>query len=299
MKSICCYLLLLYVLFNFATAGKEKRKAPKARQTLIDEDDDDNTELNNIGHEERSLHQWYALLVESLRLICNTLKIPSRGSTSILAQRLYNFYQPPPTITMAGVSIPDFTISSPTTSFDCSRLLPDANYVNDIRKISTTSTAPSVPRLKLSKVSTAEAPLTKDSLRAELMSLLPSLLQQANQQNSQSNARPNTTSAGPAYNTVSYDQRGAPFHQDRRNCELMPPLPESVISKIKLGKFVEFDTLLTQPRIAQPQRHDFDIQVGNEENPSVSLVPRPNSKARIPNFESWMLAWCVFSRIYF
>ena len=200
---------------------------------------------------------------------------------------------------MAGVSMPDFTISSPTTSFDCSRLLPDANYVNDIRKISTTSTAPSVPRLKLSKVSTAEAPLTKDSLRAELMSLLPSLLQQANQQNSQSNARPNTTSAGPAYNTVSYDQRGAPFHQDRRNCELMPPLPESVISKIKLGKFVEFDTLLTQPRIAQPQRHDFDIQVGNEENPSVSLVPRPNSKARIPNFESWMLAWCVFSRIYF
>ena len=86
----------------------------------------------------------------------------------------------------------------------------------------------------------------------------------------------------------------APQH----NADMLPPLPESLLLKIKQKKFVNFDLLLPQS-LCPSSSDDYVVQVGGGENSSITLVPKSqHNKAKILNFNLWMLAWCTYARVF-
>ena len=87
----------------------------------------------------------------------------------------------------------------------------------------------------------------------------------------------------------------------QHNADMLPPLLESVLLKIKQGKFINFDLLLPQS-YCPSSNDDCVVQVGGGENASsssITLVPKSqNSKAKVLSFNLWLQAWCNFARVY-
>ena len=87
----------------------------------------------------------------------------------------------------------------------------------------------------------------------------------------------------------------------QHNADMLPPLPESMLLKIKQGKFVNFDLLLPQS-YCPSTNDDYVVQVGGGDDASsssITLVPKSqNSKAKVISFNLWLQAWCNFARVY-
>ena len=92
-----------------------------------------------------------------------------------------------------------------------------------------------------------------------------------------------------------------PVKPPEHNADMLPPLPEVVLLKIKQGKFVNFDLLL--PLLYCPSTSDdYVVQVGSGDNgsaSSITLVPKSqSSKAKVLTFTLWLQAWCNYARVY-
>jgi len=71
----------------------------------------------------------------------------------------------------------------------------------------------------------------------------------------------------------------------------MPPLPQAVIDK---SEFVNFDLLL--PNREPVLNDEYTSKVIRGSSPSVSLVPKNQTKPKVVDFNSWMVAWNNFLR---
>ena len=76
----------------------------------------------------------------------------------------------------------------------------------------------------------------------------------------------------------------------------MPPLPQSVIDKIKNSEFVNFDLLLPNRSLLQSDEYTFKVIGGD--TPSDALVLNNQKKPKVTDFSSWMVAWNNFVRCY-
>ena len=97
----------------------------------------------------------------------------------------------------------------------------------------------------------------------------------------------------PAILTNTLTHRQQQNRSTSQSFEGMPPLPQSVIDKIKNGEFLNFDLLL--PNRSPVQSNDeYTFKVIGGSTPSVALVPNNQNKPKVTDFNSWMVAWNNF-----
>ena len=68
------------------------------------------------------------------------------------------------------------------------------------------------------------------------------------------------------------------------------PLPQNVLEQIQSGKFFNFDLLLPATSPLSVEDYTIKVNIAGSE-PSVSLVPRAQSRPRVIEFYSWLTAW--------
>ena len=277
MRASVIYLLFLLQFVAFVPvllAGKSKdksvRKRPITRGSSIS---------SNFTNATRSLLDWQNTSLESLRLACNALNVISSGSRAAIARRLFDHYQAHPIDNEVSVASPVVTVSN------------SASINSTVTSLSHNSISSPVLNTNM-----------QEFLRAELQTFLSRELQDRAvadsppviQNHNGAALTTDQTVFGVPPNLISAGSNS--FNQQpnsalvRSATPSLPPLPQNVLEQIQSGKFVNFDLLL--PATSPLSVEDYTIKVNSAgSEPSVSLVPRAQSRPRVIDFYSWLTAW--------
>ena len=244
---------------------------------------------------DKSREDWLRCTPEVLRLACNAMNLASTGSRPVMADRLWSFYHPPQEAVTDNINEDEGALdavqfelptsaSATITSTDMNSII--AQQVRlEIQRFFTqnsTLTLPGIPQR------TNPLPQPPTSLASQAMAAAASPPPLASLQ--QLMSWPQSSSAPDIAPTTQAPTPGTPSFQS------MPALPKAVIDKIRAGEFVNFDNLL--PNHSPVSNEEFAFKVVGGSSPSVSLVPKHQTKPKISNFNSWMVAWTNFVRAY-
>ena len=288
------YLSLFVIIIAVNLVVSIKRKA-----------DEELAETNN----KRSLSDWLELSKEALVLACNALNISSTGSQDILAQRLFVFYSessPITPIAPSTTSIPDPSSSSTQTN-NSSTSTANSTFTPPSTAIPASLNLQEVIRAEVQRCLLQESVLSRPANPVlDPTNGIPSfptvdISQNLFQSQSIPASQPPVASNGllnffnpniiqPVIDTPS-TLPGVSFNQSR-----LPPLPQAVIQQIQARKFVKFDSLL--PAVSPLSSDEYTIQVSSDcNNPTVSLIPKIQTRPSIVDFLTWMSAWNNFIQV--
>ena len=269
----------------FARAGKEK-KIILTEDALL------------------SMEDWCALPLEVLILKCNSFNLSLRDSRSVLAMRLFHHFHPNPILNdndlinftaLETLLIPENTT---TTFITTSALLKKPKRSTS----SSTITKPQVDQHLDNQV--IDQPFIIETLREELKTMVQTTLH-----NPGYHATTTTTTSTILTTNIIATSVATWYSADLpnetnmgHNDNNLQLLSESMLQKIKQGKFINFDLLVPQAYTPSAS-DDYVVQVSNNEDDlsssSITLVPKSQSnRAKVMYFNTWLQAWCVFVRVY-
>ena len=314
--------VILLIWFLLAVSAVKDRQTRRARAN-------DNLEEEDRS---RSLDDWNAVPIGTLRLRCNFYNISPRGSSDILAARLYHHFHRPPALdglpgtinvsqpVNASVAVP--VVATSNQSILVPGVTQNAITISDVRN----EFRLMIPEL-VSALSGVHPSVSVNVPVPVITNANPNFnnpnpsstnpnsnFDNGNNENTvaANSNNLNTVAANPNVNTVpantfnpfsgvdnyiATNSLGSllNFHPaSRHNSDILPPLDEKIINTIKQGKFVEFDSLLPQPHSSSSMQ-GFIIQ---QEGEACSVIPRSQQKSRIVNFYHWFVAWSIFARVY-
>ena len=309
-RQFVLLMCLGFLLGLFVHAGKDKPR--KTRASLSAQND----------YHAKSLQDWKSMSTEALQLACNTLHISSSGARCTIATRLYRFFHPPSSVINNNNTVSDLAVNvveqaefQPLSS--ASDVGPSQSGGNELSILHSQPDIASVVRLEVQRAlanfafsSSPSPPVVATSTRPE------SVHQHPPHQTSSAtlDSRPynivgnehltsNQASASSSSADVILPDTVARMlsNQGRAsqasiNTSAMPPLPQTVIDKIKNCEFVNFDLLL--PNRSPIQNDEYTFKVVGGATPSVALVPNNQKKPKVTDFNSWMVAWNKFIRCY-
>ena len=93
----------------------------------------------------------------------------------------------------------------------------------------------------------------------------------------------------------SSDEERALYGNNMHNLAL-PPIPATVISRIRSGKFVSFDLLL--PHSSFVDKDEAVELIATPHNKGLYFSQKTKNKAKVVDFSSWSIAWSVFAVYY-
>ena len=222
----------------------------------------------------RTLEDWQALSRETLTLSANAVNVPSTGTSGVLADLLYRFYNPDvPVVPQASDSSPAFTAAPPVTSASSSA---NVSLVNTF----------SSPRCAVSDATS----ISTDSIQQQIASAV-------------------ADAVGPLYSLLANRMNGSipppsphlilPNQQDRTNT--MPAVPHSVLEKIRRGEFIHLDQLLPN-NVPSEVSTSYSLSLDSNDNNSAPRISISNSlqntKNKIFDLFTWLLAWTLFCQVF-
>ena len=328
-------LLVVVYLCSFSTAvgpTKKNRKVAKPTSKQVP-----HVVSNDIPYADRSLAQWLSLTKETLTLICTNEHVNSRGGAPVLARRLYNHFtnfaltndtvditsptsgtSPAPEITTnhnrnvsTSITIDPTVLSSSITDL-IRREIQHAfnhNQPNSNSIVTTTQNidlAPPIPQ-----ITTASSSVHQGGGQERRSYIQPDLFANQPPANNGFNIAPDFTNLAANSNTLGRNDIVNPLYQFNNNhflphktstfpANLPPPVQPTLAKKIQNGEFINFDLLLPQSTPASsPNDFAIRIQQGDAyDGTALSLVPRSQTRSKIFDFYTWLLAWNNFMRTY-
>ena len=288
--------MLVLCITLVVDAGKQKGR--KTRSSL-------STSLAVENYQTKSLAEWRAMSMEALHLACNALHITATGPRYVVADRLYQFFHPSASVDGMDDAINETVVKRQPETL----ILPTLANNNTATGSNTGLSSDPVPQQDISTMIREEvqralgnilanshtSSLQQPSVDTPMFPHRPLASQPSNiAMSSSSSTLPEAMLPALLTNTLTHRQQ-----QNRstsQSVEGMPPLPQSVIDKIKNGEFVNFDLLLPNRSPVQSDEYTFKVIGGS--TPSVALVPNNQKKPKVTDFNSWMVAWNNFIRSY-
>ena len=263
----------------------------------------------------RSRAQWELLSVEALRLACNNAHLVSSGARQTLINQLVAFYAPSAAPAEHSTSVLVCSTSTPSTTTHTAGVT--STTVVPVCTSTATRSGSSVPADGAGVVSSqSQHPAThaqQQTLSVDISALvseevrrcLGSLQSQHHAVNghtasasSPDNNNTNTGNSSNSHHSSPLSNLLAPLGAVCRSSATdLPVLSKSTMEKIRNEEFINLDSLL--PNFTPMTQEDYSFRfVGGMDSPTVSLVPKDQSRPKISNFNSWMVSWSNFMRAY-
>lgn len=261
----------------FISAGKERKsKRKQTNESLVEND-------NNDEFVARTLDEWCSLSREALRLQCNDLHLLSSGSIPALAQRIYDLYHPPVSVSDNHETIAS-NLSLPVVNSATNTNTPNAVDITSIIREQVTLLLRSGEIVLPSRQQ--EVVPTGNSVNPPLPDNVGSFPPYGNVP-----AATNDPHLFTLNNSLSREPQSLGTSSSTNN---LPPVPKQVLEKIKQGEFINFDTLL--PSNTPSSTDEYTLKVSPGLDASVTLVPRSQARPKVNDFSSWLSAWNVYLR---
>lgn len=263
--------------------------------------------------ESRSLQDWQSFSRETLILFSQSAHLPITGSSAILAQALFDRFsqqlpqdvQPPqdglePPVTTTAT--PNPTTTPPSVSVTSPPL--DQHIFNNTQPASIPVVLPPIPHsdqvAQTSPPSTSPLGIEIGSAVAAalqpFMATLSSIVLQSN--GNRFTESPLTNPSPNNINTTSRQNQNISFNQ---NANTLPAIPHSVLEKIRLGEFINFDLLLPNNVPSRSTTTSFTLSLdGSSSSDSPQILIKNNNnngRNKVNDLHSWLLAWSLFSRL--
>lgn len=168
----------------------------------------------------KSLEELKEMSTEVLRLACNRYHITSTGSREVLSTRIYQFFNP----LVTNVS---------TNSVEESKQVVGATAADPNNTVDT---------------------MINNRIALNIPDIAVIVRDEASTSNTMNNSAPRFTSEFVLPTVVT---RHTASESPRQNVNAMPPLPQTIIDKIKNGEFVNFDNLLPNRSPLQTDEYTF------------------------------------------
>ena len=232
---------------------------------------------------QRSLADWMLLPRESLILHAGAVHVPVSGSSSgTIAQGLYRFYHPHAPTSCVNQSIPSnvtVTVVSPVSSPSLITAVPTTSSYPVSTTVVSSSLSQALP--------SGGNPYTNlnnltQTIRNEITAALAGLINTGQSQHIADSLLPGRCQL-PQFGVSSADAGSQ-----------LPAIPSSILDKIQRGEFVNFDLLL--PNNVPSQTHNsYTMSLDDSiENPQIVVRNSQQSKHKVIDLHSWLLAWSLF-----
>ena len=310
----------LYIILSMCVLCCAVRRGGARKRTHNQTEASGSSSVANISPELRSLADWNECTVEVLRLACHYIHIVDTGTHEELVNRLFRFYHPNSvdnstssvtsnTVTFSAAPTVNHSDLSAIIAAEVRRYLsgnnvqpvsnvpPSLNDINLQRNQQGMNSGPSGNAgLALSSQPGPSSASLSDSGR--LSGIDTGGLLQSGFLNSQ---------PGPSNPSSVGGQFSLPFNSGVSGASLLPSgtsdttaslpaIPKSALDKIKNNEYVSFDTLL--PNYTPIAHDEYGLQFEGGSDLSVKVVPKSQTRPKISDFNSWMVAWSNFMRVY-
>ena len=276
---VCCCCILL---------TQAVRKNGGARKRTINNTVSSNS-VADIPPERRTYMEWSSLEDEALRLACHNEHLVETGSHEDLVNRLFAFYHAAPAV-VAQPPQPAPVVSRPV-------LVPPVSSISSPVDISS-MVAAEVRRI-LGQQSDSNRHNGHENI-VNINSNGPDVASAGNDMGV-NNCLDSLPSGSAGLSSATCSQSVGLLGSSSASIEPQaggdfPAVPKAVIEKIKKHEFVEFDTLL--PNYSPLLRDELGFQWVDGSEPGMRLVPKTQTRPRVSDFTSWMVAWNNFMAIY-
>lgn len=299
-------ILFIYLLSQSEAVGKTRKKISKVNIDSI---------LNKSKHQ-RTLSDWSALPVESLRLVCTELFINTRGTVDVLANRIYSHFHPNPALTEPPTHT---SVSPPILQPNITEnnvMVPDTVDITDIIRREVKRAFEASANIDFARHSP-----TIESANVNLAPVIPQFntipqfnsaavpfangVQQQQQQTTGTSANNiishrDVTASLPTTLPLPEIQAAQLFYQQQQQhlAHMLPPVLSTQMEKIKKREYIDFNLLLPESSAMPPGYSiHMDSEATMEDDSGISLVPR-SIKVKVTDFHTWTLAWNNFMRTY-
>ena len=296
-KLCFCLVFLAGILVAFSFAGKEKsvRKRLPTRSSVVVEEP-----------ASRTLVQWEHLPLESLRLVCQNLHLTSSGSRAVLARRLFDHHHPG-NIDIV-VSHSPFTVASSVSTSSPSVGHPtDILRTTEFQSMLRTELQMALSSLSFPGSSSNQHPVPVVPVPVSVIPPTAFVDSVAGNVNSLPIFHDGAAIAPTALTTPSSEYLSTvqqallqslapaiPPQASAAGYPTLPPIPANILEQIKSSKFINFDNLL--PSVSPLRSEEYALQINSAVagEPTVSLVPHHQSRAKIIDLPTWLTAWTSF-----
>ena len=291
MKSVSLYFVLVLVATQFCgvntggKSGKKRISSTPNRSTRLTHQN------SSVAATSRSLNDWLAMPLESLRLAANFVNLAVGGSRSTLARRLFEHHQlHADSSTPVSVEVPaDIELPGPSSAVPASAISTDPP-----RDVNLSVNVQEYLRDQLHQFLSDNMATLATTMRSAAGPIENSSTVQLNRHNGVATTIAGTQNlssipaAAPPPNHFSIANTPSTMRNSR-----LPPVPQAVLDRIRQGEFVNFDLLLPSVTPLSLDEYSIKINAGDStaDSPSISLVPRHQSRPKVFDIYTWLAAW--------